>query len=352
MKKLENQINEKPKDITKNIENKLNLREWNDTGEKKNHPNLDLSIIGKKFRKLTVISFHHYDKIRELSFWNCECDCGNTNIVSRNGLNGRTISCGCESAKGHQGKEHARFKDLEGKKFGKLLVISLHSFNKKGGTKWNCICNCGKNKTIYACNLIHGKSKSCGCLAIKNRKKRAFDLTGEKFGSYTVIKKVKNAKTRHGKSIDCWKCECKCGIIKLLETNYLKDYANKGCKKCFGMSLRGKNHHNWNSDLTEKERNSRLTERNKPEYGVWKRLVFKRDNNTCQITGKKGKICAHHLECFHANKELRTTVDNGITLLQSVHDLFHHLYGTRNNTKKQFQEFTCNLTKEQLESFK
>lgn len=51
------------------------------------------SFIGKRFGRLVVTSLAY---IKDASYWNCKCDCGNTCIVRRNGLTtGNTQSCGC-----------------------------------------------------------------------------------------------------------------------------------------------------------------------------------------------------------------------------------------------------------------
>lgn len=54
-----------------------------------------LDLIGKKYGKLTVISFSHIDKGSN-SCWLCKCDCGNEKILAgRNFTKGETTSCGC-----------------------------------------------------------------------------------------------------------------------------------------------------------------------------------------------------------------------------------------------------------------
>lgn len=59
-------------------------------------------------------------------------------------------------------------KDLSGMKFGRLLVISEAPETKsKSGAiihNWNCICTCGNNCIKNSGNLLHGDTKSCGCL--------------------------------------------------------------------------------------------------------------------------------------------------------------------------------------------
>ena len=52
--------------------------------------------------------------------------------------------------------------DIIGKKFGRLTVVEFS--HSKGYEKYyTCRCDCGKTKTVLKGNLIHGKTKSCGC---------------------------------------------------------------------------------------------------------------------------------------------------------------------------------------------
>lgn len=55
--------------------------------------------------------------------------------------------------------------DLTGQKFGKLTAI--HRI-EGGSSKWLCKCDCGKERTVYATNLMNGKSTSCGCSRLKH----------------------------------------------------------------------------------------------------------------------------------------------------------------------------------------
>ena len=61
-------------------------------------------------------------------------------------------------------------KDLTGQRFGMLTVIKR--VRKEGNRKpyWLCRCDCGREKVVYQYNLIHGNTKSCGC-AKRPRKK-------------------------------------------------------------------------------------------------------------------------------------------------------------------------------------
>ncbi len=80
--------------------------------------------------------------------------------------------------------------------------------------------------------------------------------------------------------------------------------------------------------------------RTQPEYLIWRKKVFIKDNFTCQKYGIiGGKLVAHHINNFAQFPELRMNVNNGITLSYKAHKEFHDKYGRKNNTKKQLMEF-------------
>ena len=54
-------------------------------------------------------------------------------------------------------------RDLKGKKFGRLFVVSrTQSEDKK--PRWLCRCDCGVEKIIRGSDLNSGRTRSCGCL--------------------------------------------------------------------------------------------------------------------------------------------------------------------------------------------
>lgn len=63
--------------------------------------------------------------------------------------------------------------------------------------------------------------------------------------------------------------------------------------------------------------------RNFHEMDIWRKLVFERDNYTCQLCGNNKKIHAHHIKRFKHFKELRTDINNGITLCKKCHNSIH-----------------------------
>ena len=88
--------------------------------------------------------------------------------------------------------------------------------------------------------------------------------------------------------------------------------------------------------------------RNNTYYKEWIRKVFERDNYTCQCCGKRGgNLNAHHLYNFSEYKDLRYNINNGITLCEKCHlisypNSFHSIYGERNNTPEQMEEYIQN----------
>ena len=76
------------------------------------------------------------------------------------------------------------------------------------------------------------------------------------------------------------------------------------------------------------------------EYKLWRIAVFERDDYTCQKYGVRGgKLIAHHIKNFADFPELRSAIDNGITLSEKAHKEFHKEYGIKNNSREQLLEF-------------
>ena len=222
--------------------------------------------------------------------------------------------------------------DLIGLKFNKLLVIKrVENMEKqKKNPIWVCQCDCGNITEVFGFCLKNGNTKSCGCLVSDSAKKRHVNLIGKRFGMLVVIEKLDIRKRRN----IVWKCQCDCGIVIEVITKDLNEY-KKSCG-CYQKELK--------ADRTETQRL-----RGSIEYLHWRKLVFKRDNYTCQCCGDStgGNLNAHHIENFATNPDIRLDVNNGITLCNNCHNpivkgSFHNTYGTYNNTRKQLEEYISN----------
>jgi len=61
------------------------------------------------------------------------------------------------------------FKDLQGKRFGRLVVVAYAGRNKgQQGANWLCRCDCGSEGVFYGGNLRSGNTTSCGCWRAEN----------------------------------------------------------------------------------------------------------------------------------------------------------------------------------------
>lgn len=117
-----------------------------------------------------------------------------------------------------------------------------------------------------------------------------------------------------------------------------KYYCNKCSKKVF---CGGSKNYCWNPNKTDEERQNG---RSYPEYDDFIKKVLARDEYTCFCCGQKhGDLEVHHLNGYNWCISGRTDETNAITLCKSCHNNFHSIYGRGNNTKEQFEEWTCKV---------
>ena len=109
----------------------------------------------------------------------------------------------------------SKFIDLTGQKFGEWTVLEY-----VGKSKWLCRCECGTERNIESGSLRRGRTTSCGCTS-----KQQYDLTGQKFGRLTVIERTDS--DNHGNSM--WLCECDCGNIKIVQGSNLTQGKTVSC---------------------------------------------------------------------------------------------------------------------------
>lgn len=168
-------------------------------------------LTGQTFGRLTVVSPNSSKKY----YWDCLCSCGNKTVVAASSLvSGSTKACGCLQS---------RMKDLSGKVFGRLLVLSLSRTDKIA--YWDCQCECGNKKVVAGVKLTRGDTRSCGCLhkevtSLNSRK----DLTGNVFGRLTVL-----GYHHTDKKVAYWSCLCSCGNEVVVRGSSLRNGMTKSC---------------------------------------------------------------------------------------------------------------------------
>ena len=180
------------------------------TGKKKNcgcvQCNRSDNITGQKFNMLTAV---RYDHSKSGTYWLFRCDCGTERILRKtNVVNGYIKSCGCSKGKCSKENKHTAHEDITGQKFGKLTAIK-----QDHGDYWLFKCDCGSEKVINKTNVIRGFTKSCGCI-------QENDITGQKFGKLTAIKKD------HGKY---WLFKCDCGQEKIINKSTVVSGKTQSC---------------------------------------------------------------------------------------------------------------------------
>ena len=174
-------------------------------------------MIGKIFGVYKVLEEDkETSKLKSRKYWKCECQkCGS--ILSARTDNLKRLPNGCPNCRYNN--------NYIGKKFGRLTIIEKGHTDKNGHIYWICKCECGNKKEVSGSNLKEGKIQSCGCLHSEiTSALNLIDITGQKFGKLTVIKRandIGNAAT--------WLCQCDCGNTIIVQGNNLKNGHTTSC---------------------------------------------------------------------------------------------------------------------------
>ena len=133
-----------------------------------------------------------------------------------------------------------KMKNLQGQRFGKLLVLECAGKLDGRHYFWKCQCDCGNTKIVECSRLTSGNTRSCGCLAketglnkwnLEQSEKAKIPL-GTKFGKLTVIEDLGFKEQMSGHNRRWYKCQCDCGNICEVMVNTLKQNQVMSCGKC------------------------------------------------------------------------------------------------------------------------
>ena len=177
-------------------------------------------LKGMQFGRLTVLGSTGKNQQGKY-VWLCSCVCGNTKeILGGSLVNGRTQSCGCLHKEVISRGASLRFKNIAGKRVGRLTIIS-----RSNGGYWNTRCDCGEEKRVFGQYLRDGATRSCGCLREDYRKSNMQRLEGQRFGRLTVIRRdILKRKNR-----PYWLCLCDCGAEAIIYGNSLTGGHTQSC---------------------------------------------------------------------------------------------------------------------------
>lgn len=113
--------------------------------------------------------------------------------------------------------------DITGEKFGELTVIKRTENNKEGRAMWDCECSCGEHRIVMGKNLRNGKITKC--LKCSRKGNNMIDLTGQRFGRLMALEPTNE---RRDTSV-IWKCQCDCGNICYKASQDLRQGKTQSC---------------------------------------------------------------------------------------------------------------------------
>lgn len=135
-------------------------------------------------------------------------------------------------------------------------------------------------------------------------------------------------KARHDKQL--WrykKIQIENEFLRSLKFSYVEDpYDHKGRIK-------------WPDESTKKKYKNKRNGSARRFVHAWRKAVLSRDDNRCVVCGSLVRVEAHHIYNYKNYPEYRSDVDNGVALCHEHHKEFHSMYGVKNNTQWQWNEF-------------
>lgn len=182
------------------------------------------------------------------------------------------------------------FKDLTGKKIGRLTIIKRIS--EASPIKWLCRCDCGNYTEVFGYNLTRLHTTSCGCFNKEQNKKR-------------IVKKENNVFYKHGKSDTKLHSLWRSMIGRCYNTNNkaYKNYGGRGIKVCEEWKNDFMSFYNWAisngyNEMKNKFEQSldriNVNDNYKPDNCRWatakQQANNKRNNHIIEYKGEKHNI--------------------------------------------------------------
>lgn len=219
-------------------------------------------------------------------------------------------------------------------------ILNIIGEYKGQETLVNFKCKCGESH-ISPIKIFRNSPQCPECGEKERLRKSTFsiDYIRDYIESNSECKLISN---KYVKSTELLEFKCICGDKFTTTFSNFTHENKRQCNGC-GISTRsGENSPFWKNGATSETEKIRHS----IEYKDWRIQVFTRDNFTCQccFDSSGGNLQAHHIENFSTNEDLRFEIDNGKTMCFDCHDFrvfgsYHHMYGTRNNNRKQLEEY-------------
>ncbi len=147
--------------------------------------------------------------------WDCRCDCGGHRLLDTRALQRGTIrDCGCIT------KVPPGALDLTGRRFGRLVALTVTDRREYRSIVWRCQCDCGNDAFVSTHQLLNGYTKSCGCWSHPPLK----EYIGRRFGSLVVTAYAGKRSGMHR-----WRCLCDCGEETVVGQTLFQTGKTKSC---------------------------------------------------------------------------------------------------------------------------
>lgn len=172
--------------------------------------------------------------------------------------------------------------DLTGKRFG-IWTVLFEAESHSHDRRWQCRCDCGTVKPVLACQLKRGRSASCGC---KRSEGVESVLPGQKFGRYTVVSLFMSSN-----HLTMALCRCDCGKEGVTSPANLRDGRSRSC----GCYKRDRN-----SEAHTKHGHARRGSHSR-EYIAWcsmRRRVYGNDGRWVEYYKNRGIAVCDRWESF------------------------------------------------------
>lgn len=212
-----------------------------------------------------------------------------------------------------------KFIDLTGRRFGNYTVVS-HVM----GQYWLCRCDCGTEKTLFSPNFTRSKSPMCRDCADKAK---IIDLTGQRFGKWTVLSLAKPK---------FWNCRCDCGNESVVTRGNLTSGGSTQCEKCRVSELHKPTHGHAPASGWS------------PTYSTWvsikQRCLYTNDTSYQHYGGKGIRMCQGWQDSFLLFLELmgeRTTQHLSIDRANTDESTRHYSCGQCDECKEKGWVFHC-----------
>jgi hypothetical protein len=256
-----------------------------------------------------------------------------------------------------------KYTDLTDRKFGRLLVLSVHPEQDKfGKTQWNCRCDCGKMVVAITATLNSGVVQSCGCfrrdmvstLSRRRNWTNAINLLGIRFGRLLVKSRAENGSEGNAK----WLCVCDCGGTITTEGRFLRSGASQSCG-CINkeQALRHLKARKPTSDsgfrslICQYKSAAKDANRSFLLDDVSFKLLTSSDCYYCGLPPTRDKTSSHGHSPYKCNGIDRIDNEYGYELWNCVPSCTPCNYAKRAMSSEQFESWRYRFTNYYMESF-